>query len=103
LSSSEAAGADYVVTLAGTTAARGDYNANGTYNGHTAYEKVGGGAWLYVNTAFLNMVPEPWSIDETKGNESPWYAATEAHGSTPSIGAYTPLAGSAPDASVATG
>ena len=63
--------ADWVVSDAGTTACNGDYTENGTEDGKPAYEKDGGGMWLYWYGTY-------WSIYTTKGSENYYYYATEA-------------------------
>jgi len=57
----------YHVSGAGTDVANGDYVESGTNDGQPAYEKVGGGAWLFWNSRW-----EAWYIYESKSSFD-WY------------------------------
>ena len=92
---------DYVVTNAGTAAANGDYYENGTYNTKPAYEKDGGGAWIF----FAQIVSPYWQIDSAKATQvgtGAWYY-TIAADATPPTGTWSTGDGDAPAADVAEG
>ena len=95
--------ADYVVTNAGTAAANGDYTENGTFNSVPAYEKSGGGAWLYYSVTGGLPLGKLWAIYSEKLNGTYWYA-DQTDGATPTIGEYADgPEGNDPNAIVAAG
>jgi len=103
--SQAAPGPDYIVTNAGTAAANGNYYENGAYNGLPAYEKDGGGAWLFYSAwgGLANM--KAWAIAETKTDLEPslWYYDQDDT-PTPPVGTYADGGyGADPNADVAAG
>jgi hypothetical protein len=61
---------DFIVSDAGWELSNGNYTANGTYGGKTAYEKDGGGSWIFWIAA--------WLIQENLGSTPPRYYGTGA-------------------------
>ena len=67
----------WVVSGAGSPACNGNYIENGTYNGKSAYEKEGGGFWLFWDVMYPpppEDSPSSWAIAVTKQPyTSNWY------------------------------
>ena len=96
---------DYVITNAGTLAARGGYVEDGVsgYGGGAvpAFSKIGGGMWLYQ----VAGVPGPrWCVDPVLDtpHASALYRKASYEG-TPYIGTYDVVAGVGPGATVSAG
>ena len=91
--------ADYVVSGAGAAMYNGDYTANGTHGGKTAYEQDAGGNWL-----FYGGVPAGWKLNPTVTDalglpvNYPYYNQT---GATPDVDPWVAGAGLAPAPTVA--
>ena len=71
--------AEWRVSGAGTAAANGDYSESGTYAGKPAYQKDGGGAWLYWESSLFLV----WQIYSTKEILPRWYSGAEGEEDLP--------------------
>ena len=97
VSQAAAATPDYIVSGAGTAAVNGDYYENGVYNAKPAYEKSGGGAWIW----YKPPTGGGWKIG-TPGGEILYKAALGSE-PVPPEGTYTAAVGDPPDATVTAG
>ena len=80
---------DYIVSGAGTSAVNGTYYENGTYRDKPAYEKEGGGAWI-----FWNNMAGSWAMYSNKNVDNMWYYI--GGGDTPPTGTWNKSAGASP-------
>ena len=65
--------ADWTVSGAETAAANGDYSENGVWDGKPAFEKDGGGAWIFWHSGF-----SVWCIYIFRTSDDRWYYGTGA-------------------------
>jgi len=98
-------GSGWIVSGAGDTSYNGTYIQNGTFNGKPAYEKQGGGRWLYFGYYDCAM-SYFWTLNVNKYNgcdpfmDAPYYDGT---GEAPSGSWYTSDWGTPPAPTVAQG